>query len=393
MTHRVYIHEWQSLSFAGDNDGYRQALFAERRLPFPLVQTIAGSAVRFGAIDDTWLLSEETLDHSFKNQPLRWGRGNRLAATLALKLLEPMRALINRYGARRLGIIVGTSVAGMTETETFFLENKTESRFRDTDLEMFNPARALRTLLPIQGPCQVISTACTSSTKAIADAARLIRNGIIDAALCGGMDAISRFTLAGFGSLGALSSDMAQPFGTHRDGINLAEGGALFILSREPGEFEVAGWGETSDAYHISSPDPEALAVKAAMQKALEMGKIDCPDYVCAHGTGTVKNDEMEASAIHDVAPNALVSSTKTITGHTLGGAGALSVAATLLAMREKRLPANLIEDTVDPHLAKIKLITESVAMPTFCSALCNSFAFGGNNAVLLIKRVTHAGN
>lgn len=391
MTHRVYIHEWESLSFAGDNDGYRKVLFADRRKAFPFIKTIDGTRVRFGAIDDTWLLSEETLEQSFGNPPLRWGRGNRIAASLALKLQKPVLALIDRYGEHRVGIIIGTSVAGMTETEAFFLENKTDSRFRDTDLEMFNPVRALSALFPVKGPCEVISTACTSSTKALASAARLIKSGVIDAALCGGMDAISRFTLAGFGSLGALSSDMAQPFGEHRDGINLAEGGALFILSREPSEFELAGWGETSDAYHISSPDPQAIAVKAAMQKALEMGQVVSPDYVCAHGTGTVKNDEMEALAIHDVSPDAFVSSTKAITGHTLGGAGALSVAATLLAMREKRLPANLIEDTVDPHLATIRLMTESVALPSLTSALCNSFAFGGNNAVLLIKRVTHA--
>lgn len=391
MTHRVYIHEWESLSFAGDNDGYRKALFADRRQSFPFVRTIDGTRVRFGAIDDSLLLSEKTLETSFKRQHLRWGRGNRIAATLALKLQEPILALIDRYGAHRVGIIIGMSVAGMTETERFFLENKTDGRFRDTDLEMFNPVRALLSLFPVKGPCEVISTACTSSTKALASAARLIKNGTIDAALCGGMDALSRFTLAGFGSLGALSSDMAQPFGEHRDGINLAEGGALFILSREPSEFELAGWGETSDAYHISSPDPQATSVKAAMQKALEMGHVVSPDYVCAHGTGTVKNDEMEALAIHDVAPDAFVSSTKAITGHTLGGAGALSVAAALLAMREKRLPANLIEDTVDPRLATIRLMTESKALPSLTSALCNSFAFGGNNAVLLIKRVTHA--
>ena len=256
---------------------------------------------------------------------------------------------------------------------------------------MYNPVRALRALSGIKGPAYAISTACSSSTKALIAAARLIKSGAVDAALCGGMDAKSLFALSGFHALSALSLKPTQPFGEHRDGINLGEGGALFLLSREPSEYELAGWGETSDAYHISSPDPEAHAVKAAVSHAFKMADVSSVDYVFAHGTGTVKNDEMEARVIHDLAPNAWVSSPKAITAHTMGGAGALCVAAALIGLREKRLPAHLIDDTPDPRLAKIKLALQSVSMPTLNTVLCNSFAFGGNNAVLLIKRVAHA--
>ena len=395
MMRRVYFHEWASLSHAGDNEGYRRALFADSRLPLGKARLVSGEVAPFGSVDESLIFSEADIIARFPDLTadplLRWGRGNRIAATLFGSLKSSLTRMIEAYGADRVALVIGTSVAGMTETEAFFLGGKRDECFRDTDLEMYNPVRALRALSGIKGPAYAISTACSSSTKALIAAARLIKSGAVDAALCGGMDAKSLFTLSGFHALSALSLKPTQPFGEHREGINLGEGGALFLLSREPSEYELAGWGETSDAYHISSPDPEAHAVKAAVSHAFKMADVSSVDFVCAHGTGTVKNDKMEASVIHDLAPNAWVSSPKAITGHTLGGAGALCVAAALIGLREKRLPAHLIDDTPDPRLAKIKLALQSVSMPTLNTVLCNSFAFGGNNAVLLIKRVAHA--
>ena len=221
-------------------------------------------------------------------------------------------------------------------------------------------------------------------------AARLIQSGAVDAAVCGGLDAKSLFTIAGFESLGAISSDLTQPFGEHRDGINLGEGGALFILDKDSSPYELAGWGESSDAYHISSPEPEANAVQNAIKHALQMSEMVAPDFVCAHGTGTRKNDEMEALAIHNLMPNASVCSTKTITGHTLGGAGALCAVAALLALDAQKFPGHLIEDHVDPLIATIKLNAKATT-GAVTSVLCNSFAFGGNNAVIVIKKKTNA--
>lgn len=395
MTAKVYIHQFSSLSAAGDNAGYREAIFADKRLPLPWIDDFAGKRIRFGQIDEHYLISEKTIKERFPhvlNDPtLRWGRGNRLAASLALPLVQNVNQLVEKYGPDRIALVIGGSVAGMTETEKFFFEGKNDPAYRDTDLEMYNPARALKAIFKLKGPVYTISTACTSSTKAMISAARLIQSGAVDAAVCGGLDAKSLFTIAGFESLGAVSPDLTQPFGEHRDGINLGEGGALFILDKESSPYELAGWGESSDAYHISSPDPNANAVQKAIKHALQMSEMAAPDFVCAHGTGTRKNDEMEALAIHNLIPNAYVCSTKTITGHTLGGAGALCAVAALLALDAQKFPGHLIEDNVDPLIATIKLTVKAATSGAISSVLCNSFAFGGNNAVIVIKKNNNA--
>lgn len=391
MKIKVYIQDFASLSAAGDNLGYEQALFAKKRRILPLIKDFSGNSVYFGKIDDRLILTEKDIKKLFpncrKDSNLRWGRGNRITATIALEIAPTIQRIMAEYNNKRIALILGASVAGMTETEAYFFNGQGDSEFRDTDLEMFNPARALKALWDFEGPVYTISTACTSSTKAIIGAARLIQSGEIDAAICGGVDAMSLFTIAGFESLGAVSQNLSQPFGEHRDGINLGEGGALFVLESKKSQFELAGWAETSDAYHISSPDPTAKSVIKAISLALKMAHTSKPDYVCAHGTGTRKNDEMEAFAINTLLPDTPVSSTKTITGHTLGGAGALSAAAALLGLKARRLPIHHIEDTVDPRIAKILLVSEAIEIKHFDCVLCNSFAFGGNNAVILIKR------
>ncbi|HIR21522.1 MAG TPA: beta-ketoacyl-[acyl-carrier-protein] synthase II [Candidatus Aphodousia faecalis] len=395
MTAKVYIHQFSSLSAAGDNAAYREAIFADKRLPLPWIDDFAEKRIRFGQIDERYLISEKTIKerfpHVLNNPTLRWGRGNRLAAALAIPLVENVNHLIEKYGADRVALVIGASVAGMTETERFFFEGKKDSAYSDTDLEMYNPARALKAIFKLKGPVYTISTACTSSTKAMISAARLIQCGAVDAALCGGLDTKSLFTIAGFESLGAVSSDLTQPFGEHRDGINLGEGGALFILDKESSGYELSGWGESSDAYHISSPEPNAIAVQSAIKHALQMSEIEATDFVCAHGTGTRKNDEMEALAIHNLMPNAYVCSTKTVTGHTLGGAGALCAAAALFSLDTQKLPTHLIEDNLDPLIATIKLTVKAATSGAISSVLCNSFAFGGNNAVIVIKKNNNA--
>ena len=243
MTAKVYIHQFSSLSAAGDNAGYREAIFADKRLPLPWIDDFAGKRIRFGQIDERYLISEKTIKERFShvlNDPtLRWGRGNRLAASLALPLVQNVNQLVEKYGPDRIALVIGASVAGMTETERFFFEGKNDPAYRDTDLEMYNPARALKAIFKLKGPVYTISTACTSSTKAMISAARLIQSGAVDAAVCGGLDAKSLFTISGFESLGAVSSDLTQPFGEHRDGINLGEGGALFILDKDPSLYDL----------------------------------------------------------------------------------------------------------------------------------------------------------
>lgn len=391
MTVKVYFHDFACLSAAGNNDGYREAIFADKRQPLTWIEDLSGNRIRFGKIDDRFLMTEQSVKDRFpqvaRDRSLQWGRGNRLTATLANTIAQSVRRLIEKYGPDRVALIIGASVAGMTETEKYFFDGQTDPFYRDTDLELYNPVRTLKAIFSLSGPAYTISTACTSSTKAMISAARLIRSGEVDAAVCGGLDPMSLFTISGFESLGAISADLSQPFGEHRHGINLGEGGALFILDKEESPFELAGWGETSDAYHISSPEPEAESVKTAISYALKMGNIKSPDFVCAHGTGTRKNDAMEALAIHDLMPNTYVSSTKTVTGHTLGGAGALCAVAALMALDSQKLPRHLIEDKTDPLIATIRIVPKADNVKTVNSVLCHSFAFGGNNAVLLIKK------
>jgi 3-oxoacyl-[acyl-carrier-protein] synthase-1 len=234
----------------------------------------------------------------------------------------------------------------------------------------------------------VVSTACTSGAKAIAAGGRLIRAGLCDAVVCGGVDTLCGLTLNGFASLEAVSSQVSRPFSVNRDGINIGEAVALFVLSAEPSRWRLAGWGESSDGYHVSAPDPTGAGAVLAARKALAAAGLTARDigYVHLHGTGTRLNDPMEAGLINRLfGPELPASSTKPLTGHTLGAAGACQAAFCLMAMDRGRLPPHIWDHQADPALAPVRLVEpgESAAALRYCYSA--SYAFGGNNAALVL--------
>lgn len=387
----IFINAYESISAAGFNDGLREAMFSSTRRGVSVHDDLADRPIYFGRINDELVLSDEQLFERYaplKSIPLT--RTDRLIGTVLARLQPTIDNLKNRYGLNRLGIVLGSSVAGMLETENYFLGGQTDDAYDDTILEIAGPVRTVQLASGITGPAYAISTACSSSAKALASAARLIRAGVIDAAIAGGIDGMSRFTIAGFTALGAVSDALTLPFSANREGINLGEGGALFILSRECDAIELAGWGETSDAHHISSPDPKASEVIRAIDQAMQQAQLDRVDYINAHGTGTVLNDAMESTAIYSRFGNQVpVSSTKPITGHTLGGAGALEAAVACLTLEDKdgRLPLHFYDGLPDSELPAIDLVTSPRSGQNVRSVLSHSFAFGGNNAVLILKK------
>ncbi|MBT5457178.1 MAG: beta-ketoacyl-[acyl-carrier-protein] synthase II, partial [Rhodospirillaceae bacterium] len=250
--------------------------------------------------------------------------------------------------------------------------------------------------LGTSGPAFCVTTACSSSAKVFASARRLIDSGICDAAVVGGADSLCQMTLNGFGALEALSRGLCNPFSANRDGINIGEGAAAFLMTPEPGPVTLLGVGETSDAHHISAPDPEGTGAIAAMAQALDDAGLtpDTIAYINAHGTGTALNDVMEARAIASMfPPGTPCSSTKAMTGHMLGAAGACEAAFLWLTLNPEfnpgLLPPHLWDGAADPDLPPVNLVPTGMAEPLTetTAMLSNSFAFGGSNASLVLGR------
>ena len=304
---------------------------------------------------------------------------------LVLKDLDlELKELLLRVTPNRIGVILGTSNSTMEEFS-----------FAQDSIDMATPAHYLREKLGIRGPAYVVSTACSSSAKAFSSARRLLSARICDAVLVGGVDSFARVVLDGFYSLEALSCLPMRPLAKNREGINLGEGAAVFILERERGEIELAGIGESSDAYHLTAPDPQGKGAERAMRAALQDASLtpEEVDYINLHGTGTYYNDLMECAAVFSVfgKDGPLCSSTKPVTGHTLGAAGAIEAGLCwqMLKYCGKPFVHSVPEKDVDPELAPIRVAYAdrvADAQPPRV-VLSNGFAFGGSNAALILRR------
>lgn len=337
------------------------------------------------------------IDGSFDALPEHIGSWDSRALRLAYHLLQSMqtsyRDMMARWAPERVAVIIGTSTAGIDNTEQAYAEMVEGGELpADYDIWKHHAYGAvldmLREVTGAQGPAWVVSTACTSSAKTVASAARLMEAGLIDAAIVGGVDTLCDMTLRGFHALSALSTERTRPFSSAREGINIGEGGALLLLEREGhAKAYVRGIGESSDAYHIAAPHPEGLGAQLAMSRALESAQLpaDAIDFINAHGTGTRLNDAMESRAIADTFPHTPpVFSTKGWTGHALGGAGANEIALTLLSLQHGLLPPSLGADPVDESLeVQVLRVTQR---GNYRYALSNSFAFGGNNISVLLE-------
>lgn len=324
-------------------------------------------------------------------------RAHGLLLAAAAELREDLARALARYGPRRIGVVIGTSTSGIDHAEAAMAWRRSHGAlpgdFRFEVQEMGSLARFLADRLELAGPAFTISTACTSSGKALASARTLIRAGLCDAVVAGGADALCRMTLNGFTALGAVAPGRCNPMSRNRDGITIGEGAALFLVTREEAATALLGIGETSDAYHMSSPDPEGRGAEAAMAAALREAGRTRVDYLNLHATATPKNDEMESRAVARALPAGTpCSGTKPLTGHTLGAAAATELAFCWLAMDpqwnpEGALPPHLWDGEPDPELPGLALVDPGArpGRPGFC--LSTSFAFGGNNLALALGR------
>lgn len=325
------------------------------------------------------------------------GRNNQLLRIALAPLRASIAAAIERHGADRVAVVLGSSTSGVGESEVahrhFLAHGVWPESFHYRQQEMGTPAAFVAAELGLRGPAHVISTACSSSAKALASAARLLNAGMVDAVVTGGADSLCRFTVAGFASLGSVSAQRCNPFSRNRNGINIGEGAALFLMTRDPGPVRLSGWGETADAHHMSAPDPDGKGAERAIRDALARAGIDASDigYVNLHGTATPQNDAMEAGAVQrTLGLDVPCSSTKPLTGHTLGAAGAIEAAICWLALArnpEHRLPPHWWDGEADPALAPIRLSRPGERRHApLQHALSQSFAFGGSNAALILS-------
>lgn len=314
----------------------------------------------------------------------------RLTFLLARDIAASVHKAIARWGPRRVAVVLATSTGGLAETETAH-----RAALRDEPLppgygllrthSLAATAELLQAMFAVSGPAFVVSTACSSSAKALASAHRLLHTNVADAVVAGGVDTLCSLTLNGFAALGILSPTMCKPFAADRNGINIGEGGALLLLEREGQGPALLASGETSDAHHMSAPDPTGHGAEQAMRLALQHGGVIAADvgHLNAHGTGTQLNDAAEAMAIARVfGRGPLVASTKGYTGHLLGAAGATEAAFCVAALLDQCVPASLGSEPPQPDLEiTIASQPQRLASPF---VLSNSFAFGGSNISLL---------
>jgi 3-oxoacyl-[acyl-carrier-protein] synthase-1 len=337
---------------------------------------------------------------SMDNWPLTMrSRNNQMALAALAQIRVAVDEALQRYGKERVGIVIGTSTSGVAETERAMRAHQASGQLPDdfhyAQQEMGSPADLLAQELGIIGPAYVHSSACSSSAKALASAARLINMGLCDAVLCGGVDTLCAFTVAGFSALESVSAVRCNPLSANRNGINIGEGAALFLMTREPAAVALRGWGESSDGHHMSAPDPAGSGARLSMTQALRRANIapEQIDYINLHGTATVQNDAMESRAVHDIfGGKVAVSSTKPFTGHALGAAAAIEAALCWLAMRqdnsEGRLPPHLWDGVADATLPVLNVAEPGSRLGRPIDwVLSNSFAFGGSNATLIFGR------
>ncbi len=307
---------------------------------------------------------------------------------------DAVTAACARYGPRRIAVIVGTSTSGVLSTERAYQRRAPgtvalpdDFRFAETH-STFSLAAFVRAALELEGPAHVVSTACSSSAKVFASAARLIDTGFVDAAVVGGVDSLCLTTLYGFRSLELLSGAPCRPYDAERNGISIGEGAGFALLERTGEGAVLAGVGESCDAYHMSTPHPEGLGARLAMEGALAAAALapGAVGYVNLHGTATRTNDVAEGRAVRDVfGPRTPCSATKGAHGHLLGAAGITEAIVALLALERGFLPGTANTRVLDIECGCNVLLDGEPAAPRY--VLSNSFGFGGNNCSVIFGR------
>lgn len=328
-------------------------------------------------------------------------RNNRLAQ-LGLEqdgFVVAVREAMRRHGADRIGVFLGTSTSGILSSELAYRQRDADTGAFTVPLDYqhthngYSVADFVRSYFGLTGPAFVVSTACSSSAKVFGNAQRMMDCGLIDAAIVGGVDSLCLTTLYGFNSLQLVSTRPCRPFDVGRDGISIGEAAAYALVERAdratPGAIVMSGIGESSDAHHMSSPHPEGLGARAAMQQALAMAGLQAAqiDYINLHGTATPSNDAAEdkaVSALFGTTPPS--SSTKGHTGHTLGAAGGIEAVICALALQHGLAPGGCGTEQLDPTLQSRYLLS-NLEQP-LRHVLSNSFGFGGSNCSMVLSRV-----
>jgi 3-oxoacyl-[acyl-carrier-protein] synthase I len=329
-------------------------------------------------------------------------RNNRLAQ-LGLKqdnFTEAVAVARQRYGRERIGVFLGTSTSGILDTELAYRQRNPETGALPESFNYagshscYSVADFVQHALDLAGPAMVVSTACSSSAKVFGSAARMIQAGLCDAAIVGGVDSLCLTTLYGFNSLGLVSSRPCRPYDANRDGISIGEAAGFVLLEKVASKIDqdrvmLLGIGESSDAYHMSTPHPEGAGARLAIQAALHAAGLTSDDigYINLHGTGTKSNDAAEDQAVFNVfGGETPCSSTKGATGHLLGAAGVTEAIISALCIRHGFMPGGLNTQLLDPALKSRYLLQNREGQVT--RVLSNSFGFGGNNCSLVLGRV-----
>jgi 3-oxoacyl-[acyl-carrier-protein] synthase I len=395
---RVYLNALGIISALGNGKeetlsklvaGNRRGVFLHKGL------LASGQDLEFGACTDPLAKIPDAF------QALA-SRNSRLALTALAQIRTEIDSCASQYGKDRIGVVIGTSTSGIEEGEKALLYLREHRRFPKSyhfmQQEMGAPSDLIARVLGLQGPAMSLSTACSSSAKTFGTAKRMLDQNLCDAVVVGGVDSFCQLTINGFSSLSALHNGAGcLPFSKNRSGTVLGEGAAIFLMSREPGGCLFASVGESSDAYNMTSPDPAGAGAKAAMASALEEAGVSWEDiaYINLHGTGTTQNDAMEAQAVYDVFGEAPppISSTKPLSGHTLGAAGAIEAGfcwLTLCPLNNKRLlPVHAWDDEKDPNVPLNTFVKKGDSLPARGMRWCmsNSYAFGGSNASVILGR------
>ncbi|CAN5901340.1 beta-ketoacyl-[acyl-carrier-protein] synthase family protein [soil metagenome] len=321
-----------------------------------------------------------------------------VALASARQLLPSVVAARGRWSPKRIAYVFASSTGGLEETERTLAPSAqipvTTAGYRYADHGIDATSSAIASYLGIEGVIMAVSTACSSSFKALASAARLIDHGLADAVVVGSADSLCRTTVFGFHSLGLLAPGATQPFSRDRAGITLGEGSAFVLLERDADASRphaiawLSGMGAASDAFHHTSPHPEGLGGQLCMREAIDRAGLSPNDIDCvsAHGTGTRLNDAAEAIAVNRVFERRVpLTATKSLTGHTLGSAGLTSLAFAIESLRRQEIPASLRATPVDDELG-VSVVERRMSIP-LQHVLVNAFGFGGSNASVIVSR------
>jgi 3-oxoacyl-[acyl-carrier-protein] synthase II len=297
--------------------------------------------------------------------------------------------------------IIGTTSGGMSNGEDYYRSLHSHGNLRHSPTWIANyppqkPVIDAQETFGISAPCQVIANACASGTNAIGHAFECVRSGRYQCVLTGGYDALSELVFVGFDSLQASTPEKCRPFDRHRSGMVLGEGAAILVLENfdaacargAPILAEIAGYGVSTDNFHLTQPDPSGIGPRRAMELALQSAQIalTAVDYVNAHGTATLFNDAAEGKAIGELLGRVPISSTKSMMGHSLGAAGAIEAIVCLLALQHQFLPPNINFRAPDKDI-ELDVVANEARSAALRTVLSNSFGFGGTNASIVMRK------